>query len=143
MTAFKIGELAAAAGVGRDTIRYYERTGLLPTPDRTSAGYRLYGDVDLLRLNFIRSAQWLGFTLAETSELLALKASDTAKASAVLDITLEKIREAEARIERLTDIRDVLRALADDCPVDVPVTDCPILTFLSTRHDSRRTEAHT
>ena len=82
-------------------------------------------------------------TLAETSELLALKASDTAKASAVLDITLEKIREAEARIERLTDIRDVLRALADDCPVDVPVTDCPILTFLSTRHDSRRTEAHT
>ena len=120
MTAFKIGELAAAAGVGRDTIRYYERTGLLPTPDRTSAGYRLYGDVDLLRLNFIRSAQWLGFTLAETSELLALKASDTAKASAVLDITLEKIRRIElAQGEQDDGIGRMRDADGDDEPVSL------------------------
>ena len=68
MGTFKIGELAAAAGVGRDTIRYYERSGLLPAPDRTAAGYRLYGDADLDRLNFIRSAQELGFTLEQSRQ---------------------------------------------------------------------------
>lgn len=136
MASFKIGELAAAAGVRRDTIRYYERTGLLPVPGRTGANYRVYGDADLQRLNFIRSAQELGFTLSETSELLALKTSDTAKASAVLEITLEKIRDAEDRIQRLSDIRDVLRDLAEDCPADVPVSNCPILAFLGARRAS-------
>ena len=126
MTTFKIGAFAAAAGVRRDTIRYYERTGLLRDPGRTGAGYRVYEDADLLRLHFIRAAQELGFTLAETADLLALQASDTAKASAVLEITREKIRDAERRIQRLSDIRDVLSALADDCPMDVAASDCPI-----------------
>ena len=63
MTTFKIGAFAAAAGVRRDTIRYYERTGLLRDPGRTGAGYRVYEDADLLRLHFIRAAQELGFTL--------------------------------------------------------------------------------
>ena len=141
MAVFKIGDLAAAAGVRRDTVRYYERTGLLPNPERTGAGYRLYGDADLARLNFIRSAQGLGFTLAETSELLALKASDAARASAVLEITHEKIREAEMRIQRLTDIRNVLRMLADDCPADAPVSDCPILAFLAAKRMQGTSEA--
>jgi MerR family Zn(II)-responsive transcriptional regulator of zntA len=133
MATYKIGAFAAAAGVRRDTIRYYERTGLLPNPDRTGAGYRLYGDADLLRLHFIRAAQELGFTLAETADLLALQASDAAKASAVLEITREKIRDAERHIQRLSDIRDVLSALADNCPVDVPVSDCPILAYLAAK----------
>lgn len=140
MTTFKIGAFAAAAGVRRDTIRYYERTGLLRDPGRTGAGYRVYEDADLLRLHFIRAAQELGFTLAETADLLALQASDTAKASAVLGITREKIRDAECRIQRLSDIRDVLSALADDCPMDVAASDCPILAFLAERR-VRRSDA--
>lgn len=142
---FKIGELAAAAGVGRDTIRYYERTGLLREPERTAAGYRLYDETDLERVNFIRSAQELGFTLDQARQLLALRASDTASAQAVLDITLAKIGDAEARLKRLSDIRDMLRTLADECPGEVPVSDCPILAFLSARrtahHQNTKDEA--
>lgn len=137
MATFKIGALAAAAGVRRDTIRYYERTGLLPSPGRTSAGYRLYGDADLLRVNFIRAAQDLGFTLAETGELLTLQTSDTASASAVLAITHEKIRQAEMRVGELNRIRTILEGLAADCPGDAPTRDCPILAFFSARPRGR------
>lgn len=140
---FKIGELAAAAGVGRDTIRYYERMGLLREPARTAAGYRLYDTTDLERVNFIRSAQELGFTLEQARQLLALRASDTAHAQAVLDITLAKIADAEARLERLSDIRDMLRMLADECPGEVPVSDCPILAFLTARRkDQQHNKKH-
>lgn len=130
---FKIGDLAAAAGVGRDTIRYYERMGLLREPERTAAGYRLYNETDLERVNFIRSAQELGFTLDQSRQLLDLRGSDTATAQAVLDITHAKIADAEARLKRLSDIRDMLRMLADECPGEVPVSDCPILAFLTAR----------
>jgi MerR family Zn(II)-responsive transcriptional regulator of zntA len=141
MGTFKIGELATAAGVGRDTIRYYERSGLLPAPDRTAAGYRLYGDADLDRLNFIRSAQELGFTLEQSRQLLTLQASDTATAAAVLEITLAKISEAESRVRRLSHIRDILRELAEECPGEVPASDCPILVYLAAKRSSRRDEA--
>lgn len=141
MASFKIGELATAAGVGRDTIRYYERMGLLRPPERTAAGYRLYDASDLERVNFIRSAQELGFTLEQSRQLLSLKASDTASAAAVLEITLDKIREAEARVERLTRIRDTLCELAEECPGDVPTADCPILEFLTARRRSAQSAA--
>jgi len=141
MASYKIGELAAAAGVGRDTIRYYERASLLPAPERTAAGYRVYSDDDLERLNFIRSSQELGFTLEQARQLLSLKASDTANAEAVLEITLNKIREAEGRVETLSHIRDVLRKLAQACPGDAPVSDCPILNFLAERRRQHRDEA--
>lgn len=140
MASLKIGELAAAAGVRRDTIRYYEKTGLLPSPDRSGAGYRLYGNDDLLRLNFIRSAQKLGFTLAQTGELLQLHATDNARASAVLKITQEKICEATARIAELNQIREILETLAAECPGDVPAAECPILTFISTKNAKLRGE---
>jgi DNA-binding transcriptional MerR regulator len=141
MGRFKIGELAAAAGVGRDTVRYYERTGLLPSPARSGAGYRLYSDADLLRLKFIRSGQELGFTLAETSELLALQTSDTARASAVLEITRDKIRQAKTRVDELNRIRAILEGLAAACPGEAPTRDCPILTFISAKPRPRRGEA--
>lgn len=133
MGKFKIGELAAAAGVSRDTIRYYERTGLLLSPGRSGAGYRLYGDDDLLRLRFIRSGQGLGFTLAETSALLTLQTSDTARASAALAMTRDKIRQAETRIDELNRIRTILEGVASACPGGAPTRDCPILAFISAR----------
>lgn len=72
-----IGTLAEAAGVGVETVRFYEREGLIPEPPRSASGYRLY-DVDAVRrLRFIRSAKDLGFTLAETKELLELRVTDT------------------------------------------------------------------
>jgi MerR family transcriptional regulator, copper efflux regulator len=131
MASFTIGTLAEAASVRRDTIRYYERTGLLPAPGRTSAGYRLYSAGDLERLRFIRGAQGLGFTLAEIAQLLALKSSDTARAADVLRVTEKKIDEEEARISQLRAIKDALEGLAANCPVDAPVSDCPILAHIS------------
>lgn len=131
MTSYTIGALAEAAGVRRDTIRYYERSGLLRAPDRTAANYRVYGEGDLQRVLFIRKAQTLGFALGEISQLLALKASDAGKASDVLRLTLDKIRQEEARIAQLLAIRDALHNLAAKCPGDAPASDCPILAHIA------------
>lgn len=131
MLRYRIGALANAAGVRRDTIRYYERSGLLGVPDRTAANYRLYGEGDLERVLFIRRAQSLGFALSEISQLLALKASDAGKASDVLRLTLDKIRQEEARIAQLSAIRDALHNLAANCPGDAPASDCPILAHIA------------
>ena len=131
MAGITIGGFAKAAGVRTDTIRYYERNGLLPPPARTAAGYRLYDDSDLERVRFIRKAQGLGFTLSEIAALLALRASDTARAADVLDITERKIAESLARISELSRISAALKQLAERCPVEAPVTDCPILAHLA------------
>lgn len=131
MGSFKIGELAASAGVGRDTIRYYERIGLLPPAARSTAGYRLYQDGDLLRLNFIRSAQELGFSLEETKRLLNLHASDTTGALDALAITDAKIGQARLRLEELTRIRNVLEGLATHDVLDAQAADYPILSNLT------------
>ncbi len=131
MTGITIGAFAKAVGVRTDTIRYYERDGLLPPPARTAAGYRLYDDSDLERVRFIRKAQGLGFTLSEIAALLALRASDTARAADVLDVTERKIAESIARISELSRISAALKQLAELCPVEAPVTDCPILAHLA------------
>lgn len=137
MGSYTIGTLAEAADVRRDTIRYYERTGLLRVPDRTAAGYRVYGERDLQRVLFIRKAQSLGFTLSEIGDLLALQASDTARAEDVLRVTQGKIREEEARIAQLKAIKNALEDLAAQCPVDAPVSDCPILAHIANTLRSR------
>lgn len=131
MTYFTIGKLSRALGVRPDTIRYYERNGLLPPPARSSAGYRTYGDADLERVRFIRKGQHLGFTLREIGSLLDLRASDNATTADVLAITEGKIAEATSRIDDLTRIRSALTALADQCSIDIPIADCPILAHLA------------
>ena len=131
MAGLTIGAFAKAAGVRTDTIRYYERDGLLPAPARTAAGYRLYDASDLERVRFIRKAQRLGFTLSEIAALMALRVSDSARASDVLEMTRRKIAESIARITELKQISAALSQLAERCPVDAPVTDCPILAHLA------------
>jgi Hg(II)-responsive transcriptional regulator len=131
MAAITIGAFANAAGVRTDTIRYYERNGLLPPPARTAAGYRLYDEADLERVKFVRKAQGLGFTLKEIGMLLALRDSDAARAADVLAITEQKIVESTDRIRELSRISTALRQLAERCPVDAPTNDCPILAHLA------------
>ncbi|PZU64004.1 heavy metal-responsive transcriptional regulator [Sphingobium sp.] len=127
-----IGAFAKAVGVRPDTIRYYERNALLADPGRTEAGYRIYDENDLERVRFIRKAQRLGFTLKEIAVLLSLRSSDTARAADVLAITTRKIADLKTQIADLMRIEAALTALADDCPVDAPVADCPILAHLAT-----------
>lgn len=127
MSLFRIGELAEAVGVRKDTIRYYERTGLIPPPGRTSAGYRLYDKSDVDRIRFIRAAQALDFTLAETQTLLQLTASDTARASDILAITRARLREAETKVEKLDRIRIMLEQLVEARPPEAATDDHLIL----------------
>lgn len=135
-----IGAFAKTVGVRTDTIRYYERNGLLPEPGRTTAGYRIYDECDVARVRFIRKSKHLGFTLKEILTLLSLKISDTARAADVLEITRLKISRLESQIADLGRIESALTDLANECPVDAPVTDCPILAHLAAVSDDNNKE---
>jgi MerR family mercuric resistance operon transcriptional regulator len=119
-----IGKLAAAAGVGVETIRFYQRKGLLAEPTRET-GVRRYGTEDLRRLRFIRQAQAAGFALAEIKELLELDANnDRARAR---ELANERLAALDAKIEELRKARDALKRLANECGSGAPGP-CPILT---------------
>jgi MerR family copper efflux transcriptional regulator len=129
MDALGIGQLAKRGGVGIDTVRYYERNGLLAPRTRLASGYRRYGELELARLRFIRRAQVLGFTLKEVKELLALSAQrdvGRVKRSAQL-----KLKDVESRIAALERVRDGLSRLIAACPGHGRAADCPILQALN------------
>jgi MerR family mercuric resistance operon transcriptional regulator len=123
-----IGELAGRAGVNIETVRYYERRGLLPEPPRTPAGYRLYGDDALWRLQFVARAKALGFTLAEIRDLLDSTA--TATADDVLRVAQVKLAEVARKVADLAALQSRLYRLVERCEagdefgcvtLDVPV----------------------
>jgi DNA-binding transcriptional MerR regulator len=123
-----IGQLAEAAGVHVETIRYYERRGLLPEPPRSPGGYRQYGPDDLWRLEFVGRAKALGFTLTEVGELLE---EDTRRdVSSVRAIVLRKLEAIEARQRELAGVRSGLERLADIC-ADPDSDDCGALRLTS------------
>ena len=125
------GELAGRGGVNVQTVRYYERRGLLHDPRRRAEGYREYGEATLARLRFIRRAQELGFTLAEIEELLALRLDPGTTAAAVKARAEEKIASIEARMRDLERIRQALGHLAGRCRGGhAPAGDCPLLDAL-------------
>jgi DNA-binding transcriptional MerR regulator len=126
----RIGELAGAAGVTTDTIRYYEREGLLPAPDRTASGYRAYGDAAVDRLHFIQGAQRLGLRLGDIRDLLAVRDTGTCPCEPAEDLLTRRLAEVDAEIARLTALRaDMARMLAGlaqpRCPAPVPGTWVP------------------
>ncbi|MCW3796628.1 MerR family transcriptional regulator [Sphingomonas sp. BN140010] len=119
-----IGKLAAAAGVGVETIRFYQRRSLLEQPARKS-GFRRYGSDDLRRLRFIRQAQTAGFTLEQIKELLDLDESeDRARAR---ELAATRVQALDAKIAELQAARDVLKRLANECGSNT-TGPCPILT---------------
>lgn len=126
-----IGKLAAAAGVNPQTIRYYERTGLLARPARTPGGYRQYGSDEIRRLRFIRRAQRLGFSLDEVGELLGLRVHDPRSCGTVERRVKEKMEVTEAKIRELQGLLKVLRRLHDACDARQRTSDCPILEALT------------
>jgi MerR family copper efflux transcriptional regulator len=123
-----IGTLARQAGVGVQTIRYYERNGLLAPRARLASGYRRYGALELSRLRFIRRAQALGFTLKEVRQLLALSAQRDV--SRVKRSAQAKLADVEARIAALEKVREGLTKLIAACPGHGRAGDCPILKTL-------------
>lgn len=127
----KIGDLAKRAGVGIDTVRYYEREGLLPQAQRRSSGYRMYDADDIQRLRFIRRAKALGFTLPEVRDLLALSSREDGDMAAMKAVARQKLADVDARIAELTRIRDGLSALIGLCPGQGALRCCPILSAIT------------
>ncbi|URX61204.1 heavy metal-responsive transcriptional regulator [Luteibacter anthropi] len=130
-TSLTIGRIAQSAGVAIDTIRFYEREGLLPEPRRRASGYREYDEGAVSRLRFIRRAKDLGFTLDEIRELLALSADRHGGVEGVRERAAARLKAIDERIVELQRVRDGLSELVDACPGHGAPEDCPILKALA------------
>lgn len=125
------GELARAATVNVETLRYYEKRGLLPEPPRKESGYRVYPRSAVDRLQFIKGAQVLGFTLEEIHELLNLRVDEHAGRADVRRRAQEKVEDIERKIAALEAMRAALHDLIEQCHGDGPTSECPILEAMS------------
>jgi MerR family mercuric resistance operon transcriptional regulator len=128
-----IGEVAKAAEIGVETIRFYEREGLIAEPPRRASGYRQYPREAIRRLRFIRRAKELGFTLREIGELLSLRVDPSTTCADVRAMARAKIEDIDGRVAELHRIKDVLERLARSCRGKGPTSECPILDILDER----------
>lgn len=128
--ALRISEVAEQGRVNLQTIRYYEREGLLPEPPRLASGYRTFPEQTVRRVRFIKRAQELGFTLAEIRELLTLRVDRERDRAAVRAIARSKISEIQAKIHSLEVMKQALAHLTDRCTGHGPASECPILEAL-------------
>jgi MerR family transcriptional regulator, mercuric resistance operon regulatory protein len=122
------GTLAARTGCNIETIRYYERVGLLPPPPRSAGGHRLYGE-GLVRLNFVRRSRDLGFSIEEIRELLRLVDGGTYTCREVEQLARDHVREIRSKIVDLRRLQRVFETMAAQCSGDA-VPDCPIIDAL-------------
>lgn len=127
---FHIGELAEKCNVNKETIRYYERLGLIPKPSRTESGYRIYTEQTVDRLNFIKRIQELDFTLNEIDKLLGVVDRDEAKCRDMYDFTVYKIEDIRRKIQDFKIIEQVLIDLKERCPTNKDIYECPIIETL-------------
>ncbi|MBA3759122.1 MAG: MerR family transcriptional regulator [Gemmatimonadales bacterium] len=126
----RIGEVAAGAGVNIQTLRYYERRGLLPRPRRHGSGYREY-EPDTIRLvRFIKRAQELGFTLNEIADLIRLRQNDRRRSTQVRALATAKLEDIELKIHRLGAMRQALQVLVEECACEGRAPACPIIEAL-------------
>lgn len=127
---FRVAELAREVGVNPDTIRYYERTGLLPAPPRTPSGYRVYPRDAAERVRFIQGCQRLGLRLREISDLLSVRDTGVCPCEPAEDLLRRRIQELDAELARLSALRADLVGMVDrlpegDCPDISPGVWCP------------------
>jgi MerR family mercuric resistance operon transcriptional regulator len=130
MTRLTIGEVAKQAHVRIETLRYYERMGLVGPPPRSGANYRLYPAETVRRVQFIKRAQELGFSLKEITELLALRAIPETPCADIRTRALDKITAIEEKIRVLHAMKNALAQLVAECSGQGEITDCPILASL-------------
>src|SRR5882724_11022457 len=133
MDRLTIGEVAKQAHVCIETLRYYERTGLVASPPRSESNYRLYPQETVRRVQFIKRAQELGFSLKEIIELLALRATPETPCADVRTRALDKITAIEEKIRVLHAMKNALVQLVEECSGQGEITDCPILAALDTK----------
>ena len=131
MKHYKVGEIAEKIGLNVETLRYYEKIKIMPKPKRMESRYRIYDELDLKRLLFIKRAKELGFTLKEIKELLNLKIESTATCGDVKHLAEHKLTDIEERIRDLKNIKKVLLKLITQCVCEeVSTEECPILEVI-------------
>jgi MerR family mercuric resistance operon transcriptional regulator len=128
---FSVGAFAAAAGVNVETIRFYQRKGLVPEPTRPYGQIRRYGDADVARVKFVKSAQRLGFSLEEIAGLLQLE--DGTRCDAARVMAEEKLEDVRAKLRDLRRIESTLRRLVADCCAAQGTITCPLIASLNAR----------
>jgi MerR family mercuric resistance operon transcriptional regulator len=137
MKSLTIGQLARRAGVGVETVRFYERQGLLEEPSRRESGYRQYAEDVVARLRFIKRAKELGFSLKEIKELLALRVDPSTTCAEVKKQAAAKIDDIEEKIRTLQRMKNALVKLAAVCRGRGPTSECPILDALDKEEEDR------
>jgi MerR family mercuric resistance operon transcriptional regulator len=131
MSKLTIGVVARDAGVNIDTLRFYERQGVVPQPPRTNSNYRIYPADTARRVRFVKRAQDLGFSLKEIKDLLALRVTQGATCEDVLQKARLKISEIDEKIRSLRAVKKALADLADECASpEGPVSECGVLKAL-------------
>jgi len=131
MDGLTIGRLAKLAGLGIETVRFYERQGLIEPPARTDSNYRIYPVEEVNRLKFIKRAKNLGFTLKEIKELFELQHDPHATQADIKKRTLEKVEDIKNKVRDLTRIQHALEKLTGACDGHGPLSECPILEALT------------
>ena len=131
MGALTTAKLAGKGGVHVETIRYYERHGLLPKPPRTPSGYRIFSEDAVTRLRFIKRSQDLGFSLKEIKELLSLRARPGSTCADARDKAQAKIADVDEKIRHLKEIKKALVRITSTCSGRGPVSQCSILQILN------------
>lgn len=125
-----IGQVASEAGVNVQTLRYYERRGILDEPKRSGSGYREYSADAVRVIRFIKRAQDLGFTLSEIQELLELREHRPRKRKAVRELAAAKVRDIERKVRDLESMKHALNVLVNSCTCKGSALECPILEAL-------------
>lgn len=133
----QIGDLSHAAGVNIETIRYYERIGVLPVPARQQNGRRSYADADARRLSFVRHARELGFDLASVRRFLALQEKPDASCEEASRIASTQLADVESRIARLLSLRAELSRMVRACKRGV-VSECRVIEAVARKQDTSK-----
>jgi Hg(II)-responsive transcriptional regulator len=137
MHGLRTGQVAKHAGVKVETLRYYERVGLLDTPPRTASGYRVYPAATVSRIRFIRRVKALGFTLQEIAEFLALRVSPTASSAEMKARAQAKLAAIEEKLRTLARMQETLTRLTMACDGGASLSACPILEALGAHEEDR------
>jgi MerR family copper efflux transcriptional regulator len=140
METLSIGQVARRAGVGVETVRFYEREGLLEEPPRRASGYRQYSEQVVKRIRFIKRAQQLGFSLKEITELLMLRVDAQTSCDEVKQRTEAKIAEVEQKLVELQRMRQALLQVHSLCVGQGPTSRCPMLEVLDQQESLDQTE---
>ena len=135
-----VSQLAKATDVGADTVRYYERIGMIGEAERTGAGYRKFDEQAVERVRFIKNAQGMGFTLDEIKQLLELASDERSQdCSAICDFARRKVADLESQIRQMRAFKRELETLADSCSgVGQPLESCKILARMNSKLSSKR-----